>query len=89
MKKISRFDRLSDLLSERNPEALLADGFEDALVGIAQQFSRHLALYDYDLCVQVLKKRDGMTHTDALERMEYNVVGSYAGENTPLFLIAD
>lgn len=45
------FDEIKERLAEINPEALLADGFEDALVGIASQFTRTLALYDRRKCI--------------------------------------
>jgi hypothetical protein len=31
--------------------------------------------------------REEMTHEEAIEWMEYNVVGSYVGEYTPIFVI--
>lgn len=67
-------------------DTLLADGFEDALIGFGYQHSKILAIYNYDRCVDVLMNRDGMSEEDALEHMEYNVVGSYVGEYTPVFL---
>ena len=65
---------------------LFADGFEDAFLGYGRQFNKLLAIYDYDKCIDILHKRDGMTLTDALEYMEFNVVGAYVGEHTPVFL---
>ncbi len=66
-------------------EALLADGFENALVGYTNGYNVK-AVYDYSLCVHILMERDEMTYEDALEHMEYNVVGGYVGEKTPLFI---
>lgn len=65
---------------------LLADGFEDAFLGFGYQFNKRLAIYDYDRCVQVLMKRDGMTEDDAHEYMSFNVTGAWAGEYTPVFM---
>ena len=45
-----------------------------------------IAVYDYDMCVHILMERDGMDCQDAIDFMEYNVVGSYVGEKTPLFI---
>ena len=45
-----------------------------------------VAVYDYDVCVQILMERDSMTIEDAVEWMEYNVVGSYVGDKTPVFI---
>lgn len=66
-------------------DALLADGFEEALIGHTHG-SNVVAVYDYDVCVQVLMERDSMTIEDAVEWMEYNVVGSYVGDKTPIFI---
>lgn len=68
-------------------QLLLADGFEDAILGVSQQFNRYSVIYDYQKCLQILIDRDNFTHDDAEEYMQYNVVGAYVGENTPSFLI--
>ena len=78
---------IKETLAEISPEALLADGFDEALVGIARQFTNTLALYSYDKCVEILMRRDGMSHEGAIEFMEYNVVGAWVGENTPAFTV--
>lgn len=65
---------------------LLADGFEKALLGFGHQHSKLLAIYDYNKCVDILIERDGMTDEEAIEHMDYNVVGSYMGEYTPVFI---
>ena len=75
-----------ELLAELNPEALLADGFEDALVGIVQQFTRSRALYNRAKCIEILMERDAMTNEDAEDFFEYNVVGAWVGEYTPCFV---
>lgn len=67
-------------------ETLLADGFEEALVGFGYQHTKVIAIYDYNKCVEVLMTRDDMTEEEAIEHMDYNVVGSYVGEYTPIFL---
>ena len=68
-------------------EALLADGFEGALIGITQNHHQmNVAVYDYDLSIGILMLRDGMSCMDAIEFMDFNVLGSYVGENTPIFV---
>ena len=61
-------------------ELVFADGFEDALIGIGRQFDKEFAVYDYVLCVNILMQRDGMTSEEAIEFMEYNVVGAYVDQ---------
>ena len=79
-------DELREELRELNPDALLADGFEDALIGIGQQFNRYLAVYSLDKARQVLIDRDGMRYEDAQEFIDIHVTGAWMGDNTPIFL---
>ena len=65
---------------------LIADGFDKAFLGVGRQFNTDLAVYDYDQCINILMERDGMTYEEAIEYMEFNVVGAYVGKQTPVFL---
>lgn len=80
----TRASYIKQRISELNPEALYADGFDRALIGCAQQFNRALALYDKAKCIEILVK-EGLSEEEACEHFEFNVVGSYVGDNTPLF----
>lgn len=75
------------LVADENPEALLADGFEDAYIGLARRCGQPtLVTYDYDKCIEILVLRDGMTYEEAVEYFEFNVVGAWMGANTPIYL---
>jgi hypothetical protein len=63
---------------------LLADGFEDAFVGIGRQFGKPIAVYDRLKCIDILK--EDMSEEEAEEYFQFNVEGSYVGESTPIFL---
>jgi len=67
-------------------DIMLADGFEDAFLGIGQQFTMHFAVYDHGRCVRILMERDGMTEEEAEEFMDFNVTGAWVGKGTPVFL---
>ena len=76
-----------ETISEINPDALLADGFDDALFGVCYQFGQlPVVSYDYNKCIDILIERDGMSEEEALEYFEFNVLGSYMGPNTPVFI---
>lgn len=78
--------RLDDLV-EINPEALTADGFDDAIIGYTVSTPHpHVVVYDVDKCVQILVDRDGMTPEEADEYLSFNTLCCYVGENTPLFV---
>ena len=72
-------------LADLNPEALLADGFDRALVGVAGRCGMAaVAVYDRDKCIEVLAGQ-GMDWPEAEEYFCFNVEGAYLGEGTPLF----
>ena len=78
---------LFEFLEELNPDALLADGLEAALVGVTvNHHHAHCAVYDIQKCIEVLMSRDGMTHEDADEFLSFNTLGAYVGPNVPLFV---
>jgi hypothetical protein len=76
-----------DELAELNPDALLADGLEDAYIGYTiNQHHAHVAVYDAEKCVQILMSRDGMDRDGAEEFLEFNTFCCYVGENGPLYV---
>jgi len=83
----SKHDEVRAWIAELNPEALLADGYEDAILGVAERCSKDaLVVYDIQKCVRILMERDGMTEEEAMEFFEFNTLGAWAGEHTPLYL---
>ena len=66
----------------------LADGFEDAFVGttISAFGRKQVAIYDYDKCILILMHDNHMTEDDAIEYFDYNVIGSWVGEDTPIYI---
>ena len=82
-KRISKEDW--DDLMEEFEAALMATGFEEALIGFGYQFNKPLAVYDRNKCLNILMST-GMDYEEAVEYFEFNVVGSYVGETTPVFI---
>ena len=76
-----------DALSEQNPEALLADGFEAAFVGYGYVCNnKPLAIYNEEECIQILVERDGMSVGEAIDYFYFNVKGAFVGDGTPIFM---
>ena len=74
-------------LADYNDEALTADGFDDAIMGIGERCGQPtLVAYDRTKCIQILIDRDGMDYEEAVEFFEFNTVGAWLGENTPIFI---
>lgn len=63
---------------------LLADGLEEAFLGIAQQYTLRFAVYDRAKCIEILAR--DMTSENAEEYFQFNTQGAYLGEQTPAFL---
>ena len=74
-------------------EILLADGFEDALLGYVEGWfpceggvgRGVVAMYDVDGCIKILMERDGMDAGEASEFFSFNVTGAYVGDKSPVF----
>ena len=86
---MSYTEEIIDMLMEENPSAQLAEGLDDAVIGISRNHWHHkdsIAVYDIGLIIDILVERDGMTVQGAYEFFEFNIQGSWVGENTPLFV---
>lgn len=78
---------IREIITQYNEDALLADGFDDAIIGITRRINMEpVVAYDYDKCVEILMTNSGMEYEDAVEYMEYNVVGAWLGDHTPIFI---
>jgi len=80
-------EEIQKRLEEMDVQVLLADGFEDALIGIGMQFNKPLAIYDCEKCLDILMHRYGMSYEDAEEYLCFNVYDAYVGEQTPVFMV--
>jgi len=66
-------------------EILIADGFDEAVIGIDTQSMR--LIYSVSTCIGILMK--DMSSEDAWDHFGYNVSGAYVGEQTPICRRAD
>lgn len=86
-------EKLRDWIIEYNDEAMLADGFEDAIIGMCERIGEEpVVAYDRDKCIEILMGMIEESDDDedvremAEEYFGYNVIGSYVGEGTPVFI---
>ena len=77
---------IQDIISSYNEEALLADGFDEAIVGMASRCAMNpVVVYDTEKVISILMEQ-GMDEDEAIEYFEFNIAGAYVGENGPIFL---
>ena len=74
---------LVERITEVNPEAMLADGLDDALAGIDVHGR---AVYFVEEIIGILMKRDGMDEEMAREFFDYNIAFAHVGEYTPIYM---
>ncbi len=69
-------------------ELLFADGFDDAILGTGERCGQPLiVVYDVGKCIDILVEQQGMDREEAIEFFEFNTLGAWVGERTPLFLL--
>lgn len=80
--------RINDFFIERDESILLMDGFDEAFIGHSQRINEPmLAVYSWEKMVGVCVNRDGMTYDEATEYIEYNCIGAWVGERTPIIVM--
>lgn len=66
--------------------AIILDGFNDAIVGITEEFGGiKRLLYSKDKILKILQE-NLMTQSEAEEYYDYNILGLYANNQNPIFL---
>lgn len=65
---------------------LKADGFDEAIIGVGYRCGQpDIIVYDAEKCVKILMDQ-GMTEEEAIDYFDFNVVGAWVGEETPIFV---
>lgn len=63
------------------------DRFHNAIIGIGGRCGMpDVYIYSYDKMLTVLMEEDDMSEGDAIDYLEYNVLGAYVGEETPIII---
>ena len=87
MKPHPNLEPFLEHMSELNEDALSLKGLEAAIVGYVERIGTDpIIAYDRDICLEILMMDDGLSEEEAIDHFEYNILGSWAGEGTPVFL---
>lgn len=88
-------------IAEINDEALLLDGFDDAIIGVAERPNiGPIVAYDEDKIIEILFNQmeldniENMSEDDienekyimAIEYYDYNIRNAWLGEYTPIYI---
>ena len=92
---MSKGKRIREVLTSENPDAIIYDGMDDALIGVYRGISdgqvgtyeeEAIAVYSYVKYIEIYIKRDGMSEEEAVEFFDYNVDGVYIGKFQPIVI---
>lgn len=76
---MEKIDRIRSI----NEQAILADGFDEAIIGITND---GIVVYDINKMIDVLIRDHDMLMSEAMEYLEFNTLGAYVGEMTPVYM---
>jgi len=83
---VTRADLIERLNDDEELIFLEGPEFDAAIIGTIERFGQpRIVCYDYRKVMRVLVKQ-GMSHDDAVEWYEFNIIGAWMGEETPCFL---
>jgi hypothetical protein len=92
---------LREQIAEINPEALLIDGFDEAIIGMAERINLGpVVAYDVEKIIEILANdmevedddlEDGQSIEEikvsmAYEYFYFNIQGAWMGDYTPIFI---
>jgi len=88
-------------LQQQYPLTPLWNNCDEALIGTMEMYREEwvtVAVYDYDALVDIFHQDyrkaleeeenpdpESDPHTDAIEWVDYNIIGAYIGKNTPMY----
>jgi hypothetical protein len=78
-----------EFIAQFNPDAIMWDDLDEAIVGLT---TNGVVVYDVNKIQEVLyagwKKdpTDDVTMDDVIDYVEYNILGAYVGEFTPVHI---
>ena len=68
-------------------DLLLADGLEKAFLGVGRRCSQpDVAVYSIEKSVEVLMEESDLGFEEALEYLEFNTIGAWVGDQTPVWV---
>jgi hypothetical protein len=70
---------------EEYPDLIKMDGFDEAIIGVIERIGLEAICYDLEKVIEILMTQ-GMDEQDAWDWYQFNMVGAWVGDHTPVFL---
>lgn len=75
--------KIKILKKDADPEAIVLEGFDDALIGLSNDGR---LIYDLGVMRKILQDRDKMCPIEADEYLDFNVLSTKFGELNPIYI---
>ena len=91
-KENKTFRSSMELWAEEYPELMMLEPrefFDEAIVGVVERINLTAFCYDTQKVLLIIQSRqygEGCSPEEAEEFFEYNILGAYVGEHSPVFL---
>ena len=81
---------LKKILESENHDVesiIVLQGLSRAVIGVSERWGEIPKLvYDKDIIFDILVNDEGMSEDEATEHFYYNILGTYMGEGTPVYI---
>lgn len=85
---MNSWEKIKAYLEEHNEDALLLEGLDEALIGVAEHGPQMpTAMYSRTKCIEILMRDNDWDDERALQWFVVNTQGGWAGKATPCFAI--
>lgn len=64
---------------------VFADGFDDCVIGVTDDFGTIRVVYSVDKMIESLMS-EGDSYAEAREYLEFNTLTAWVGDNTPIYV---
>tara|TARA_R110002020_G_scaffold6467_1_gene27562 strand:- start:161 stop:448 length:288 start_codon:yes stop_codon:yes gene_type:complete len=79
-------DKREQLADRYSNDLLFADGYDDAIIGVAIGFDSERVIYDVEKMIDICSRDAVITPKEAQEWLECNTFGAYVGKSTPVYM---
>ena len=76
---------INDIDSDFIEGAVKLTDLDEAIIGVAEEFTGNRIVYSKNKVLEILQR--DMSEEEAIEYYYYNILGLYAGEQNPVFLV--
>ena len=76
---------IADRIGEEYEGALIMDDYDECIMGVCNTSGYPRVVYNTEMVIENLISQ-GMSHEEAIEFHDFNQVGAYVGESTPIFV---